>query len=166
HLEEGEVAGGVADLFDVGGAEAFLDVGEARRRRLLAAEEVGLEGLHPGRRQQHRGVVRGGHERSRGDHFVAALLEELEVGAADLLGLHVREPKYFADGTGWAYRRSRRSGQAGAAIVPWPTIVSPSSSTAVWPGEAPTNSSPRAISSASWWPGPAAPMEAGKAREW
>src|SRR5262249_10925161 len=30
HLEEGVVAGGVADLLDVGGAEAFLHVGEAR----------------------------------------------------------------------------------------------------------------------------------------
>ena len=29
HLEEGEVAGGLADLLDVGGAEAFLHVGDA-----------------------------------------------------------------------------------------------------------------------------------------
>jgi hypothetical protein len=66
HLEEGQVALCVADLLDVGGAEAALDVGEPRRRRLLAAEEVGLERLHPGSRQQHRGVVDRGHERGRG----------------------------------------------------------------------------------------------------
>ena len=52
------MAGGVADLLDVGRAEALLHVGEARRGRLLAAEEVGLERLHPGGREQHRGVVR------------------------------------------------------------------------------------------------------------
>ena len=37
-------------------------------------------------------------------------------------------------------------------MVPWPTIVSPAISTAVWPGEAPTNSSPSSTSSASWRP--------------
>ena len=88
HLEEGEVAGGVADLLDVGRAEAFLDVGEARRRRLLATEEVGLEGLHAGGRQQHRGIVDRRHQRGGGDDPVPPLLEEGEVGLADLGGLH------------------------------------------------------------------------------
>jgi hypothetical protein len=62
HLEEGHVAGGVADLLDIGRAEAFLHVGEARGGRRFAAEEVRLEGLHPGGREQHRGVVHRGHE--------------------------------------------------------------------------------------------------------
>jgi hypothetical protein len=88
HLEEGEVAGGVADLLDVGGAEALLHIGEPRRRRPLAAEEVGLEGLHPGRGQQHRGVVGRGDERRGGHDLVATLLEEGEVGVADFLGFH------------------------------------------------------------------------------
>ena len=58
-------------------------------------------------------------------------------------------------------------GQAAAEIVPWPTIVSPASSTAVWPGEAPANSSPSSTSSAAWRPAPAAPpTAAGRAREW
>ena len=87
------MAGGVADLLDVGGAEAALHVGEPRRRRLLPAEEVGLEGLHPGRGQQHRGVVHRGHQRGRGHDPVPALLEEGEVGLADLLGLHAAESK-------------------------------------------------------------------------
>ena len=90
HLEEGEVAGGLADLLDVGRAEAFLDVGEARRRRLLAAQEVGLERLHPGGRQQHRGVVDRGDERGRRHDLVTPLGEEREVGVAYLLGLHRR----------------------------------------------------------------------------
>src|SRR5207253_4072267 len=47
HLEEGHVAGGLPDLGDVRGAEAFLHVGEARRRRLFAPQEVRLEWLHP-----------------------------------------------------------------------------------------------------------------------
>ena len=103
HLEEGEVAGGVADLLDVGRAEALLHVGEARRRRLLAAEEVGLEGLHAGGGQQHRGVVGRGHQRGRGHDLVPALLEEREVGLADLGGLH---------------RAQSLRSQAAAAIVP------------------------------------------------
>ena len=91
HLEEGQVAGRVADLLDVGGAEALLHVGDARRRRLGLAEEVGLERLHARRRQQHRGVVRGGHQRGRGDDLVAALLEEAQERLADLVGLHPLE---------------------------------------------------------------------------
>ncbi len=122
HLEEGQVAGGVADLLDVGRAEALLHVGEPRRRRSLAAEEVGLEGLHAGRRQQHRGVVDGGHERGRGDDLVPALGEELEVGVAYLGGLH--RPRSLSD-EGWlrAKRRScrgRRSPRRSAGRRPGP----------------------------------------------
>ena len=116
HLEEGEVAGGVADLLDVGRAEAFLHVGEARRRRLFATQEVGLEGLHPGRGQQHRGVVDRGNERGRGDDPVPALLEEREVGVADLLGPHVRKPKYPGRSRrcvyGWSVFSSAPTGRA------------------------------------------------------
>ena len=139
HLEEGEVTGGVADLLDVGRAKALLHVGEAACRRLFAAEEVGLEGLHPRRRQQHRGIVSRGHQRGRGHDLVPALREEGEVGLADVAGLHRWEPRVC--------RRRRPRGQEAAAIVPWPTIASPASSTAVCPGETPAKSSPRAISS-------------------
>ncbi len=166
HLEEGQVASGVANLLDVGRAEAFLHVGEARRRRLFAAEEVGLEGLHPGRGEQHRGVVDGGNQRRGGDDLVPPPLEEREVGVADLLGLHVREPKYSADGKSAGLRALGRNAQAGALIVPCPTIVSPSNRTAVWPGEAPTNSSPNSTSRALWRPTPAVPIEADRAGEW
>jgi hypothetical protein len=49
--------GRVPDLLDVRGPEAALDVGEARRGRLLPPEEVRLEGLHPRRRQEDRRIV-------------------------------------------------------------------------------------------------------------
>ena len=120
HLEEGQVAGGVADLLDVGRAEALLDVGEPRRRRPLAAEEVGLERLHAGRRQQHRGVVDRGHERGRGDDLVAALGEEIEVGVAYLGGLH--RPRSLSDearlGANRRSCRGRRSPRRSAGRRP------------------------------------------------
>ena len=65
HLEERQVARGRADVLDVGGAEALLARRQARRGRLLEAEEVGLERVHPGGREQHRRVERGGHQRRR-----------------------------------------------------------------------------------------------------
>ena len=77
---------GRADLVDVGGAEAPLHGGQARARRLLLAEEVGLERLHPGGGEQDRRVVGGRHERGRGHAQVAALLEERQERLADLVG--------------------------------------------------------------------------------
>ena len=88
HLEEGEVAGGVADVVDVDRAEDLLAARQARRGRVLLAEEVGLQRVHPGDRQQRRGVVRGRHQRRRRDAAVAALLEEAQEALADLVGGH------------------------------------------------------------------------------
>ena len=76
HLEERQVACGVADVVDVDRAKDLLAARQARRRRGLLAEEVGLQRVHPGDRQQRRGVVRGWHERGRGNALVPALLEE------------------------------------------------------------------------------------------
>ena len=67
HLEEGEVAVGVADVVDVDRPEHLLAARQARRGRRLLAEEVGLQRVHARDRQQGRGVVRGGHQRRRGD---------------------------------------------------------------------------------------------------
>ena len=53
HLEEGQMAGGVADLVDVDRPEAALDVRDPRGGRLLLTLEVRLEGLHPGGGEQH-----------------------------------------------------------------------------------------------------------------
>ncbi len=88
HLKERQVPGGVADVVDVDRAKDLLAVGQARGRRGLLAEEVGLQRVHPGDGQQRRGVVRGGHQRSRGDALVAAFLEERQVALADLVRCH------------------------------------------------------------------------------
>ena len=53
HLEEGEVPGGVADILDVGRAKALLAAREQVRRGLLDTQEIALQRVHPGRREQH-----------------------------------------------------------------------------------------------------------------
>ena len=55
-----------------------------------STEEVGLQRMHPGEREQRGGVVRGGHERCGGDAQVAALLEEAQELLTDLVGCHDR----------------------------------------------------------------------------
>ena len=97
HLEEREVARGVADLVDVGRAEALLAGGEPRVRRLLLAQEVRLEGLHARGREQDGRVVGGRDQRSRRHAQVVALLEEREERVADLCGRAGRHaPKVYA----------------------------------------------------------------------
>ena len=103
HLEERQVARGVADVLDVGRAKALLDGRQARVRRLLLAAEVRHERVHARRRQQHGRVVGGRHERRRGQPLVVAA------------------PRSSA-GTS---RGSRRSSCPSSAIVAHPTIASP-----------------------------------------
>ena len=77
HLEEGLVVAVPADLVDVGGAEHLLDRDHPFRRRLLAAEEVRHEGLHPrGGEEDARVILQ--HERRTGQPHVVLRLEELE----------------------------------------------------------------------------------------
>jgi hypothetical protein len=56
HLEERAVPRGLADLFDVVGADALLVVGGARVGRRHVAGQVGNEGHHPGDDEQQRRV--------------------------------------------------------------------------------------------------------------
>ena len=86
HLEEGVVAGGDAHLLDVEGAHTLLDGGRGGVRRGLLAEEVRLEGHHPGVDEQQVGIVQ--HQRRTGDLGVAGPDEVLEEAAPDLMGLH------------------------------------------------------------------------------
>ena len=88
HLEEGEMPRGVPHLIDVVGAEALLRAGHPPRRRVARAEEVRLQRLHPGDREQHRRVVLERDERGRGDGEMALLLEVREEGRTDLVGGH------------------------------------------------------------------------------
>ena len=62
-------------------------------------------------------------------------------------------------------QRKRKRSSRLAAIVPWPTIAPPASSTAVCPGEAAANASPSSTSSSAWRPAPSAEIAAGIGRE-
>ena len=78
HLEQ-RVVGGVADLFDVGGAEALLRGGEPAVGRLGLAGEVGLELHHSGGGEQQCGVADGNQGRA-GHPAVSLRLEVAEEG--------------------------------------------------------------------------------------
>ena len=87
HLEEGVVVGGAADVVDVAGAEAFLAGGGAGELQLAAAEEVVLELVHAGGREEHRGVP-AGHEHVAGPADAAFGLEEGQVLFAQFVAFH------------------------------------------------------------------------------
>ncbi len=86
HLEEGGVAV-VAHVVDVLGPHAGLAVGQALPGRMLGAEQVGEQGLHPAAVEERAGVA-AGHEGGAVDDRVPVLLEEGEVGVADVVGVH------------------------------------------------------------------------------
>jgi hypothetical protein len=88
HLEEGEMPRGLADLVDVGRAEALLHARQSRGRRRVEAEEERLERLHACGREQHRRIERGGHEARRGHDEMPVLLEVVPIGGADLVSQH------------------------------------------------------------------------------
>ncbi|ODA68892.1 hypothetical protein A7A08_00726 [Methyloligella halotolerans] len=88
HLEEGVVAGGIADIVEIvvltAGADAFLGRHGARRQRLLLAGEDVLERHHPCV-DEHQGWIVMGYERRRGHDAVIALAEILQEGGPDLV---------------------------------------------------------------------------------
>ena len=86
HLEERGVPRRLADVLDVGGADALLHARGAVEGRCLLAEEVGLERHHAGVDEQQVGVV--GEGRCGGHHGVSGGLEVREESAADLGGVH------------------------------------------------------------------------------
>ena len=78
HLEEGVVVGGAADVVDVARAQAFLAGRGPGELQLAAAEEMVLELVHAGRREQHRGVP-AGHQHVAGPADAALGLEEGQI---------------------------------------------------------------------------------------
>ena len=86
HLEEGAVAGGLADLVDIEGTDALLDAGGAFPRGRLGAHEVGLERHHAGIDEQQRGVVV--QQRGARHHCVTLVLEEVDEALSDLRCSH------------------------------------------------------------------------------
>src|SRR5207248_11201601 len=93
HLEEREVPRGRADDLDIRRAERLLAARHARVRRALTTLEVGLERVHPGEREQRRGIMLGRDQRRRRQPLVVALHEELDECAPDL----VRGHEWIAD---------------------------------------------------------------------
>ena len=91
HLEEGVVAAGVADVFEVvvlaAGADAFLRGGGAGVVALLEPEEDFLELVHAGVGEQQRRVV--GREQRRTAHDAMAVgLEEFEKALPYIVACH------------------------------------------------------------------------------
>ena len=133
HLEEREMPRGRADDLDVGGAERLLAGRHARVRRALLAEEVRLQRVHPGDREQRRGVVLGRDQRRGGQPQVVALLEELVKVrriSSEVIGTECRHQPVVPT------VRPKRVQER--AIVPQPTTSSPSIRHASWPGAAPS----------------------------
>ncbi len=93
HLEEREVAQGAADVVDVGRAKALLTARQHGRGRIGAAQEVGLQRLHAGGREQNRAIVGGRHQRCGGNAQVLALGEEAEKPLANLIRSHRNDVK-------------------------------------------------------------------------
>ena len=77
HLEIGAVAGGVADVLNVAGADALLAGTDAVAGGLLLAGEPGLHGGHAGVDEQQAGVVLG-DEGETAKAQMALALKELE----------------------------------------------------------------------------------------
>ena len=105
HLEEGVMARGVADVFQVvvlaAGADALLGRGGAAVGTLVEAQENILELVHARVGEQERGIVMRHHRAGR-DDGMALGLEELQVLLADFGGLHhgypVEEPFILTKG--------------------------------------------------------------------
>ncbi len=92
HLEEGVVAGGVADIVEVvvltASAHAFLRRRRAQEGGLLLAGEHVLERHHAGIGEHQRRIV-ARHQRARGHHLVIVLGKEVEESRTDIVGAGV-----------------------------------------------------------------------------
>ena len=77
HLEVGAVAGGLADVLDVAGADALLAGADPVAGGLLLPGEPGLHGRHAGVDQQQAGVVLGNQGKA-GQPQVFFCLKEFE----------------------------------------------------------------------------------------
>ena len=84
HLKIGAVAGGMADVLDVAGADALLAGGHAAAGRLLLPGEPGLHGRHAGVDEQQGGVVLG-NEGKAGQAQMALGLEKGKEHLAQLV---------------------------------------------------------------------------------
>ncbi len=90
HLEEAEMTSGPTHLVEVvllaTRSDALLHRRDPRVRRLLVAEEIGLERDHAGDREQQIGIM-GNQARGRNDH-VATITEVRGEGSPEVIGIH------------------------------------------------------------------------------
>ena len=84
HLKIGAVAGGLADIFNVAGADALLAGADPVTGRLLFALEVGLHGGHAGVDEQKAGVVLG-NQREAGQAQMALALKKAQKHLSQLV---------------------------------------------------------------------------------
>src|SRR5690606_27566430 len=91
HFEEGVVARGVADVFQIvvlaAGTHALLAAGGAAVGALLQAQETILELIHPGVGEQQGRVVRR-NQRTGRDTGMAFFFEKTEEGFTDFCAFH------------------------------------------------------------------------------
>ena len=80
------MARGLADLFDVDGADALLHARGARERRGHETGQVRHERHHAGDGEEQRRVV--ADQGGRGHDGVSAIGEEVEPAAANVCSLH------------------------------------------------------------------------------
>ena len=106
HLEKGAVRG-IAHLVDVARAHAFLNVGQALARGVLLSQEIGDEGVHSRRGEEHGGVVFG-NERRRGDHGVSLRSEKLQILFSQFVRFHSDNIIYRVFAFGKCFKPSKR----------------------------------------------------------
>ena len=109
HFEERMVVGRAADVIDVARAEAFLAGRGPREVELAAAEEVVLELVHAGRREQH-GRVPAGHQHVAGPANATFGLEERQVFFPQFVAFHGIITRH---GGNWMVRIPYHSGRWG-----------------------------------------------------
>ena len=87
HLEERVVVGRAAHVVDVAGPQALLAGGGPGELQLAAAQEVVLELVHAGGREEHRGVP-AGDQHVAGPADTPLGLEEGQILFAEFVGFH------------------------------------------------------------------------------
>ena len=93
HLEKRVVIGRAADVVDIAGAEAFLAGRGPGELQLALAQEMVLELVHAGGREQHGGIP-ARHQHVAGPADAAFGLEEGQIFFADFVGFHEGSYRY------------------------------------------------------------------------
>ena len=84
HLKEGAVAGGLADILDIAGADALLAGGDAASRRDLLTRKIRLQRRHA-RVDQQQAVVVVRHQAEALHDKMTLALKEIQIHSAELI---------------------------------------------------------------------------------